>query len=243
MEPQLLLLSARSPAALDVATSNLATTDPFDATVSGEQRSRGFEFETAAELLPGLQLIAAYTYLDAEVTEDNDIPVGTPLLGVPDHTVSAWLKYTVQDGPLKGFGVKRVSVEKAHGLALGRAFFAQSDAAVTDGLESVGDDRAVPGVVEPAVGEPVVVPRVVHGAVDGDVDELLGYLADIAPREHVYFVHSYAAPLSELTLACTSYGEAFSAIVRRGNVYGAQFHPERSARAGAVLLRNFLRLH
>ncbi|RBP42527.1 iron complex outermembrane receptor protein [Roseimicrobium gellanilyticum] len=89
----------------NVATSNLATPDPSDATVSGEQRSRGFEFETAAELLPGLQLIAAYTYLDAEVTEDNDIPVGTPLLGVPDHTVTAWLKYTVQDGPLKGFGV------------------------------------------------------------------------------------------------------------------------------------------
>ncbi|WP_050029739.1 TonB-dependent siderophore receptor [Verrucomicrobium sp. BvORR034] len=89
----------------NVATSNLATANPFDATVSGEQRSRGFEFETAAELLPGLKLTAAYTYLDAEVTEDNDIPVGTPLLGVPDHTVSAWLKYTVQDGPLKGFGV------------------------------------------------------------------------------------------------------------------------------------------
>ncbi len=89
----------------NVATSNLATSDPFDATVSGEQRSRGFEFETAAELLPGLKLTAAYTYLDAEVTEDNDIPVGTPLLGVPDHTVTAWLKYTVQDGPLKGLGV------------------------------------------------------------------------------------------------------------------------------------------
>jgi len=68
-------------------------------------------------------------------------------------------------------------------------------------------------------------------------------LTDIAPGEHVYFVHSYSAPVSELTLARTSYGEPFSAVVRRDNVYGAQFHPERSARAGAVLLRNFLRLH
>jgi imidazole glycerol-phosphate synthase subunit HisH len=67
-------------------------------------------------------------------------------------------------------------------------------------------------------------------------------LTDIAAGEHVYFVHSYAAPVSELTLARTSYGDAFSAIVRRRNVYGAQFHPERSARAGALLLRNFLRL-
>jgi glutamine amidotransferase len=67
-------------------------------------------------------------------------------------------------------------------------------------------------------------------------------LTDIACGEHVYFVHSYSAPVSELTLARTSYGDAFSAIVRRGNVYGAQFHPERSARAGARLLRNFLSL-
>jgi iron complex outermembrane receptor protein len=89
----------------NVATANLGTADPFDAIVSGEQRSRGFEFETTAELAPGLTLTAAYTYLDAEVTEDNEIPVGTPLLGVPEHGVSAWLKYMVQDGPLKGFGI------------------------------------------------------------------------------------------------------------------------------------------
>lgn len=89
----------------NVATSNQATPDPFDATISGEQRSRGFEFETAAELAPGLNLTAAYTYIDAEVTEDNDIKVGTPLVGVPEQAVSAWLKYQLQDGPLKGFGV------------------------------------------------------------------------------------------------------------------------------------------
>jgi glutamine amidotransferase len=58
----------------------------------------------------------------------------------------------------------------------------------------------------------------------------------------VYFVHSYAAPVSDLTVAATSYGESFSAIVQRGNVHGVQFHPERSARAGAQLLRNFLQL-
>ncbi|HEY5807968.1 MAG TPA: imidazole glycerol phosphate synthase subunit HisH [Povalibacter sp.] len=67
-------------------------------------------------------------------------------------------------------------------------------------------------------------------------------LNDIAVGDYVYFVHSYAAPLSPATLATTTYGEAFSAIVQQGNVYGAQFHPERSARVGAQLLRNFLSL-
>ncbi|HMN43255.1 MAG TPA: imidazole glycerol phosphate synthase subunit HisH [Povalibacter sp.] len=67
-------------------------------------------------------------------------------------------------------------------------------------------------------------------------------LNDIAAGDYVYFVHSYAAPLSEHTLATTTYGDAFTAVVRRGNVHGAQFHPERSARVGAQLLRNFLQL-
>ena len=64
----------------------------------------------------------------------------------------------------------------------------------------------------------------------------------VAAGDYLYFVHSYAAPVSDLTVAATSYGERFSAIVQRGNVYGMQFHPERSARVGAQLLRNFLQL-
>lgn len=67
-------------------------------------------------------------------------------------------------------------------------------------------------------------------------------LNEIAQGDYVYFVHSYAAPVGDLTLATTTYGESFSAIVQHGNVYGAQFHPERSARVGAQLLRNFLHL-
>jgi imidazole glycerol-phosphate synthase subunit HisH len=59
---------------------------------------------------------------------------------------------------------------------------------------------------------------------------------------YVYFVHSYAAPVSELTLASTNYGGRLSAVVRRGNFWGVQFHPERSGRTGSHLLRNFLEL-
>jgi glutamine amidotransferase len=65
----------------------------------------------------------------------------------------------------------------------------------------------------------------------------------ITTGDYVYFVHSYAAPVSDASLAITQYGQAFSAVVQRGNVYGAQFHPERSARIGARLLDNFLKLN
>ena len=67
-------------------------------------------------------------------------------------------------------------------------------------------------------------------------------LNDIREGDYVYFVHSYAAPVSQATLATTTYGDKFSAVVQQGNVYGAQFHPERSARIGAQLLRNFVSL-
>lgn len=57
-----------------------------------------------------------------------------------------------------------------------------------------------------------------------------------------YFVHSFAAPIGEWTLSSSRHGTEFSAVVRRNNFSGAQFHPERSAGAGALLLQNFLEI-
>jgi glutamine amidotransferase len=57
-----------------------------------------------------------------------------------------------------------------------------------------------------------------------------------------YFVHSYSAPTGESTLASCTHDKPFAAIVRQQNFYGAQFHPERSARYGARLLSNFLEI-
>lgn len=68
-------------------------------------------------------------------------------------------------------------------------------------------------------------------------DPLLDGVADGA---QAYFVHSFAAPVTADCLATCEHGEPFAAMVRRGNVAGAQFHPERSAAVGARLLQNFL---
>ena len=65
-------------------------------------------------------------------------------------------------------------------------------------------------------------------------------LAGIEVGAHVYFVHSYAAPVSDDTVASCSYGTDFTALVARGNFMGAQFHPERSGPVGSRLLENFL---
>lgn len=55
-----------------------------------------------------------------------------------------------------------------------------------------------------------------------------------------YFVHSYAAPVDGHCLLACDHGRRFAAVVQRGRVAGAQFHPERSSRAGERLLRNFI---
>ena len=57
-----------------------------------------------------------------------------------------------------------------------------------------------------------------------------------------YFVHSYAVPCGEHTLAVTEHGRPFSAVVGAGRIHGVQFHPERSGPQGARLLANFLEL-
>jgi glutamine amidotransferase len=67
-------------------------------------------------------------------------------------------------------------------------------------------------------------------------------LAGVSDGDHVYFVHSYAAPTGPWTLATADYGGDFSAAVRHHNFLGVQFHPERSAQPGARVLAGFLEL-
>ena len=64
-------------------------------------------------------------------------------------------------------------------------------------------------------------------------------LRDIGRDDWFYFVHGYAAADTADTLAAAEYGAPFAAVVARGNVYGTQFHPEKSAAAGRRLLANF----
>ena len=66
-------------------------------------------------------------------------------------------------------------------------------------------------------------------------------LDGISSLDHVYFVHSFFAPTSSATVAITDYGVALTAVARRDNFCGTQFHPERSGVVGARLIANFLK--
>jgi len=65
-------------------------------------------------------------------------------------------------------------------------------------------------------------------------------LSGIDDHSYFYFVHSYAAPCGPYTLATANHSSAFTAILEQNNFFATQFHPERSAAAGATLLSNFL---
>ncbi len=68
------------------------------------------------------------------------------------------------------------------------------------------------------------------------------FVAGVATGDWAYFLHSYRVAASDAGVATCAYGEGFAAIVARDNVMGTQFHPEKSQRAGARLLQNFLDL-
>jgi glutamine amidotransferase len=67
-------------------------------------------------------------------------------------------------------------------------------------------------------------------------------LRGLGEQPWVYFVHSYAPPVGEETVAVCHYGGPVAALVTRDKLWGAQFHPEKSGRSGLGLLSNFVAL-
>jgi len=65
---------------------------------------------------------------------------------------------------------------------------------------------------------------------------------DITEGDYFYFVHSFAAPICEYTIASCEYGSEFSAAIAKDNYIGCQFHPERSSALGSKIIKNFLEL-
>ena len=67
-------------------------------------------------------------------------------------------------------------------------------------------------------------------------------LAGLETGAQVYFTHSFAAPVTSACAAATTHANTFASAVEEGNVFGVQFHPEKSSDAGLQILRNFLAL-
>ncbi len=92
----------------DISKQNVPVTDPANplfSITSGEQSSRGIEFDISGEPAPGLKLVASYAYTDAKVSANSDPTlVGKKLFGVPEHAASLWATYELQRGQMQGLG-------------------------------------------------------------------------------------------------------------------------------------------
>ena len=86
--------------------------------------------------------------------------------------------------------------------------------------------------------EDLVVPHMGWNQLEATRDDPL--TAGVENGNFAYFVHSFVCPVNDFTLATCTYGRPFAAMARKGNVWGCQFHPERSSAAGALILKNFL---
>ena len=192
--------------------------------------------------------------LDSGGANLGSVQAALSRLGVEAPVTSCW--NSIRDAThvvLPGVGAARVCMAKLRengldrliprlrqpiiGICVGmQLLFERSEESDTECLGLLGGEVRLlpssPGIRVPHMGwnRLDAAPGTAHPLMDG------------LDRAAVYFVHSFAAPPGSDTIAATTHGAPFSAMVAKGPVMGAQFHPERSSAAGARLLRNFLAL-
>ena len=154
---------------------------------------------------------------------------------------------------LPGVGAARPAMDKLRANGLDRLLprLTQPVLGICLGMQllfehSAEDDTGCLGIVPGSVaalrpGPGVRVPHMGWNRLEpGEAECPLA--AAVGTGSWAYFVHGYAAPVSAVTSACFKHGGDHTGMLRHGNFYGAQFHPERSADTGARLLQAFLDL-
>lgn len=119
------------------------------------------------------------------------------------------------------------------GICLGlQALFESSEEAPHErglGLFDGQIQRFSAGARVPHMGWNEIVPR--HGA---------KLLASLAPNPYLYFAHSYYAPVNNATAATCTYTVPYTAVLEMKNIFGVQFHPEKSGPVGLRIVKNFI---
>ncbi len=126
------------------------------------------------------------------------------------------------------------------GFCLGMQMLAQASEESMDGEADIQCLGIIPGKVKLMQVGNLRLPHMGWNQIEHDGTHPL--FNGIPSGSYFYFVHSYALEVTEATLARCDYGQPFSAVVGKDNFFGAQFHPERSGKLGAQLIRNFLEM-
>ena len=171
---------------------------------------------------------------DASLTTDADVIGSADRVVLPGVGAAADAMQRLRDNGL--VDLIRGLQQPVLGICLGMQLLA--DASEEEDVDCLGIIPGVAGRLQVRDGFPV--PNMGWCPVTRITDAPV--LDGIEDGSYFYFVHSYALPPSEYTIATARHADAFSAVVGRDNFIAAQFHPERSSADGARLLRNFLQM-
>lgn len=169
--------------------------------------------------------------VQAQLTREVDEIRAADRVILPGVGAAASAMAALQDGQL--IDVVRSLTQPVLGICLGlQLLFERSEEGDVDGL------GVIPGTVRRlAVPDTLRLPHMGWNQLQWQQDDPLA--EGLSDQDWFYFVHSYAAPVAS-AVATSVHGQAFAAVVRRGNFAACQFHPEKSAAAGARLLANFI---
>lgn len=189
----------------------------------------------------GCANLASVTYaferlgVQAVVSDEADVIRGAEKVVLPGVGSAPFAMKAIDSKGLKP--VLQSLEQPVIGICLGMQLLFET---LDEGGETVAGLGLIPGQVQTLQTGDLPSPHTGWNTLTRTSSDAL--LIGIEDGDYAYFVHSFAAPLSDYTLAQSEYGSPFSAIVRKDNVWGCQFHPERSSKTGARILSNFLDL-
>ena len=186
----------------------------------------------------------ALSAIGAEVSvpgqpSDLENAMGVIVPGVGNFQATAGMNAAWRDAILDVVGRGRPML----GICLGLQWLFEGSKEAPDcqglGLMTGQCDRLERGI-EPVEGQawPLKIPHVGWNALHFPRASRL--FDGIEEGSQVYFTHSYAAPVTTDAVAVTTHGKPFASAVERGQVFGVQFHPEKSGDVGLRVLKNFL---
>ena len=182
----------------------------------------------------------ALTALDAEFMTPRSPDECADASGLIVPGVGNFAATAALEGPWRDAIAKAVaSGTPLLGICLGMQWLFEG----SDEAPEVGGLAVLPGRVSKLRGDAaqrLKIPHVGWNALDAPQSFRGRLLAGLPLHAHVYFTHSYAAPVTADCVASTTHAESFASVVERDHMFGVQFHPEKSGEAGLQILRNFL---
>ncbi len=194
--------------------------------------------DTGCANLSSVRMAIERLGVTAQVSKEAAVIRGADKLILPGVGTAKAAMHNLQERGL--VELIREAKQPLLGFCLGMQMLAQASEEHMGGESDIDCLGIVPGKVKLMQVGDLRLPHMGWNQVEHDGTHPL--FNGIPSGSYFYFVHSYALEVTAASLATCNYGGPFTAVVGKDNFFGAQFHPERSGKAGARLIQNFLEL-